>query len=124
MSIDWLLLAKQKATLIDLCINGLLTKSQVEDLDGLVHLMDGIQDASTDGVFMLDGSKAGYIDENNDYVVDGDAPVPSGWTPGPKWKKRVNDVIDSADEYLVSGFTVIGNGELEALENAIKETHD
>lgn len=131
MSIDWLLLAKQKATLIDLCINGLLTKSQVEDLDSLVHLMDALQDEANKPTFSKSGDgpvfppgPAGYIDENGAYVMENVGRVLSAWKPGPNWKKLVRGLVTSADAYMVAGFTVIDTDELRALQTVMPPEND
>ena len=48
-SIDWELLGKQKATLVDvIAVNADAPEGVVDDLDGILCLLDGLQDFAAD----------------------------------------------------------------------------
>lgn len=47
-NINWELLRKQKATLVEVLILGDLSRREKNDLDGIVHLLDSLQDYVVD----------------------------------------------------------------------------
>lgn len=125
MKIDWKLLADQKATLVDLISNGLLSEVQIEHLQGLVNFIDSEQDMAVergvDKVVYLIGED--YLDSEGVHYVDGDGLIlePSRWKPGPNWRKLVRDVVDSADDTGCDGLTAIEVPVFTKLENAFSE---
>ena len=46
-NINWEALRKQKTSLVEVINDDKLTKHQKDDLDGILHLIDGIQDDAT-----------------------------------------------------------------------------
>lgn len=118
--IDYKLLAEQKATLLDIVQNGLLTKQQKEHLDGLVGFIDIEQDSAADRlplgtVVFMDGEV--FRDADNQ-IVD----IPNTWKPGPKWSELVEDLLESGGPY--AGVIVVGIEEYNALNAAVNEEDD
>lgn len=113
MNIDWKTLAKQKATLVDILANGLLTQTQLDDLQGILHFIDATQDLAAEcleNVVFL--GEDGYTDADNKRVANSD------WIGGPKWRLLIAELINSADDTGCDGLTVIGMDEYEALKSA------
>jgi len=118
MRIDWKLLANQKATLLDLIDNGLLTQQQRDDLQGVVNYIDSEQDCAADRL-----APAEVVFLHEDGYRDGDDNLvgPSEWTPGPNWRKLVRDVVDSEDDTGCDGLTVINKTAFDKLNDAFDE---
>lgn len=112
MKIDWKLLANQKATLIDLISNGLLTTEQRDDLQGLVHFIDSEQDCAAETGEVVFLTEDGYRDADNALVG------PSEWTPGPNWRDLLRDVVQSEDNTGCDGLTVIDQDAYDNLFDA------
>jgi hypothetical protein len=119
MNIDYQLLAKQKATLVDVIANGLLTENQKADLQGLLHFVDFEQDSEIDRV---GGKNVFFMNEEND-IVDGDENFvkKSDWTPGPEWRNIVQAVVNSSSDEGCEGLVVVDEGALAILEEALND---
>ncbi len=113
---DWKLLANQKATLLDLIQNGVLTTKQRDDLQGIVHFIDEEQDFAAgmkhDVVFLTEN---GYTDKDNKVLG------PSEWLPGPNWLELVRNVIDSADDTGCDGLIVVDAEAFSQIQDALEE---
>lgn len=118
MRIDWKLLANQKATLLDIINNGLITEAQKAHLDGIIGLIDETQDnAAERGV-------AGVVYLHEDGYRDADAKLvgPSEWVSGPNWRQMVCDVVNSEyDTGCDNGLTVIDKYAFDKLDAAFGE---
>jgi len=115
MKIDWKLLANQKATLLDLIENGVLTAQQRDDLQGIVHFIDSEQDIA---VSRLGADQVVYLHEDGYRDGDGKLLGPSEWTPGPTWRHLLRDVVDSEDDTGCDGLTVIDKESFDNLYEA------
>lgn len=113
MKVDWKLLANQKATLLDLISNGLITTRQRDDLQGIVHFIDSEQDSAAE----RESAEVAFLFEDGYRDGDGKLLGPSEWTPGPQWRKLVSDVVNSEDDTGCDGLTVIDE---EAYDNLYK----
>lgn len=114
--IDWKLLAQQKATLVDVIGNGLLTAEQKEDLEGILSLLDAKQDkAAASGENVLFLTEEGYQDACGNLVLG------SEWKPGPRWREIVRDVVNSEDDAGCDGVTVIDKVSYDRLYEAWSE---
>jgi hypothetical protein len=118
MKTDWKQLANQKATLLDLIDNGLLTGQQRDDLQGIAHFIDSEQDCAAD---RLDTGEVVFLHEDGYHDSDGKLVGPSEWTPGPNWRKIVSDVVDSEDDTGCDGVTVIDKTSFDKLNDAWSE---
>lgn len=114
MKIDWKLLANQKATLLDLISNGVLTAQQRDDLQGIVHFIDSEQDCASDRL----GNEVVFLHEDGYRDSEGNLVGPSEWKPGPKWRDLLGDVVDSESDTGCSGLTVIDKGAYDELYEA------
>ena len=119
MDIDYQLLAEQKATLVDLIANGLLTKTQKDDLRGLLHFIDFEQDLEIDRV---GGKNVFFMNEEND-IRDGDENFvkKSDWTPGPEWRKLVEAVVNSSSDEGCEGLVVVDEAAMAILEESLND---
>jgi hypothetical protein len=115
MKVDWKLLAKQKATLLDLISNGLLTTEQREDLEGVVNFIDSEQDCAAD---RLETGEVVFLHEDGYHDSDGKLVAPSDWEAGPNWRGMLRDVVNSEDDTGCDGLTVIDKDAYDKLYDA------
>ena len=116
MGTDYKLLANQKATLLDLIDNGVLTAQQRDDLQGIVLFIDLEQDIAAD---RLSGTgEVVFLHEDGYRDGDGELLGPSEWTPGPAWKTLLRDVVNSEDDTGCDGLTVIDKESYDNLYEA------
>jgi hypothetical protein len=115
MKIDWKLLANQKATLLDLISNGVLTEQQRDDLQGLVHFIDSEQDMAVE---RLGAEAVVFLYEDSYRDGDGKFISHSEWKPGPNWRELLSDVVDSEDDTGCDGLTVIDKDAYRKLYDA------
>lgn len=115
METDWKLLANQKATLLDLIDNGLITAQQRDDLQGIVHFIDSEQDCAAE---RLSAGEVVFLHEDGYRDGDGKLLGPSEWTPGPAWKTLLRDVVNSEDDTGCEGLTVIDKESYDNLYEA------
>ncbi|MBS1722527.1 MAG: hypothetical protein JSS66_05910 [Armatimonadetes bacterium] len=105
MKIDWKLLADQKATLLELIAQGLVTPLQAEHLQGVVHYIDAEQDSAAargvEGVVFRTGS-FGYYDGDNQQVSSESHPP-----AGPNLKALWEALKNSEDDTGCDGVTVV-----------------
>lgn len=118
MNIDWKQLANQKATLLDLIDNGLLTTQQREDLQGIVNFIDSEQDCAAE---RLDAGEVTFLHEDGYHDGDGKFIGPSEWQAGPQWREIVRDVVNSEDDTGCDGLTVIDKDAYDKLYDAWSE---
>lgn len=118
MKVDWKLLANQKATLLDLISNGLLTTQQRNDLQCIVNFIDSEQDCAAE---RLDAAEVVFLHEDGYRDGDGKFIAPSEWQAGPQWREIVRDVVNSEDDTGCNGLTVIDKDAYDKLYDAWSE---